>query len=147
MQKSLIGMAVIIVVAVLARPQLTVATAARVRYIGCVPTLNRQVAVRGNQEVTFRVVSETDTTLTMEKPNLKRALKANKPEFVTITLPSDAGWYAFKLTGCHASGYLGVLQKDGKLPPMALTYGDGHDTSNKKSDDRAAPSPSTEHMH
>jgi len=139
------GFGVVVVIAALAQPQIAAATAGRANFVGCVPTLDRQLAVRPHQAVTFRVVAETDDKLLVESAKLQRNLKAHKAEFVTVTLPPEAGWYEFKLASCHMGGYIAVLQDDGKLPPMGLVHGPGHQSVTEEQNQN--PPQHDEHAH
>jgi hypothetical protein len=123
--------AVVLLVALLTRPIVSNATAIHVKYEGCVAVTSRKLSAKENQTIRFKVTSQTDDTFIMEKFHIKRELKANKPVFIKLKAAAPSAWYEYKLEQCSFKSFLGIVNDEGKDPPM---IGVGHNHEPAKED-------------
>jgi hypothetical protein len=113
-----IGASVLVLLAILARPQVTAATAVKVKFMDCTAIADRALRATPHQAFTFRVTTDADGTFLMEDLGIKQPLKAGKPHFFTIT-PTQSKGYGFKLEKCNnAGGAVLGLRDDGSDPSM-----------------------------
>ncbi|HTE22326.1 MAG TPA: plastocyanin/azurin family copper-binding protein [Candidatus Limnocylindria bacterium] len=140
-KKVLAVMAILVVGAILLRPQLTAATAISLNFSGCTAIASRGLKAKKNEVFNFKVTTETDDTFLMEDFEIKHPMKAGKSRVFSVT-PTEDKWYSFKLGKCENAGGAVVALKDdgtdssmGNMSYMSMSHGESeekeHEGSNK----------------